>query len=63
MSDPDRRDPPHDSLDDVLELYKRDVDRSLLRENLKLTPHERIRRLMKFLELARHLRDAGRRTN
>ena len=48
------------SLDDVLAVYRRDVDRGLLRENLALTPEERIRRLMKFLEGARRLREAGR---
>jgi hypothetical protein len=34
--------------DPVIEAYKRDVDRSLLRENLKLTPDERLRRLQAF---------------
>ena len=32
-------------VDPVIEAYKKDVDRTLLRENLKLTPNER---LMKF---------------
>jgi len=34
--------PPAEWLDPVTEVYKRDVDRSLLRENLKLTVEERI---------------------
>lgn len=34
--------------DPVIEFYKKDVDRSLLRENLKLTPDERLRRLEAF---------------
>lgn len=34
----------HDSSDPVIEAYKKDVDRALLRENLKLTPEERFRK-------------------
>lgn len=48
------------SLDDVIALYKRDVDRTLLRENLRLTPEERIRKLVRFLALSQAVRDAGR---
>ena len=47
--------------DPVIELYKRDVDRSLLRENLKLTPEERLRKLQDFVSFTAALRDAGRR--
>ena len=39
--------------DPVVEAYKRDVDRTLLRENLKLTPAERlvaVQRLGQFAE-------------
>jgi hypothetical protein len=39
--------------DPVVEAYKRDVDRTLLRENLKLTPAERllaVQRLGEFIE-------------
>ena len=35
--------------DPVIEAYKKDVDRSLLRENLKLTPDERLRKLAQFM--------------
>jgi len=31
--------------DPVIEAYKRDVDRTLIRENLKLTPDQRLRKL------------------
>ena len=31
--------------DPVIEVYKKDIDRTLLRENLKLTPEERLRKL------------------
>ncbi len=35
--------------DPVVEAYKRDVDRTLLRENLKLTPEERLLKLQDFM--------------
>jgi hypothetical protein len=35
---------PADYCDPVIEAYKKDVDRTLLRENLKLTPEERLRK-------------------
>lgn len=46
--------------DPVVEAYKADVDRTLLRENLKLTPTERLIKLEKMAELADELRRAGR---
>ena len=36
--------PPPDFIDPVVEVYKRDVDRSIIRENLKLTVEERLRK-------------------
>lgn len=50
------------SCDPVIEAYKRDVDRTLLRENLKLTPEERLRKLVEFLRFTRELTLAGRHT-
>jgi hypothetical protein len=47
--------------DPVIEFYKRDVDRTLLRENLKKTPEERIRQLMDMQRFVEELRTAGRR--
>jgi hypothetical protein len=47
--------------DPVIEAYKKDVDRSLIRENLKLSPDERLRRLMALQRFAEELRAAGRR--
>ena len=44
----------------VVAAYMRDVDRTLLRENLKLTPEQRVRRLVAFLRFAGELRRAGR---
>ena len=46
--------------DPVIEAYKKDVDRTLLRKALKLTPEERLRELMRLQRLAAELRRAGR---
>lgn len=46
--------------DPVIEAYKRDVDRTLLRENLKLSVDERFRKLMALQRFAEELRRAGR---
>ena len=46
--------------DPVIEAYKRDIDRSLLRENLKLTPQERLLKLTAFLKSIDTLRRARR---
>lgn len=48
------------SIDDIVELYKRDVDRTLLRENLKLTPDERVRKMVAVVRFAGVVREAGR---
>ena len=48
------------SPDPVIEFYKKDVDRTLLREHLKLTPHERLERLMAFMRDLDRLRQASR---
>lgn len=45
--------------DPVIEAYKKDVDRTLLREALKLTVEERLRRLMALQRAAIELRRAG----
>jgi hypothetical protein len=44
--------------DPVIEAYKKDIDRTLLRENLKLTPAERLHKLMSFLTSVETLRRA-----
>ena len=46
--------------DPVVEAYKRDVDRTLLRENLRLTVEERFEKLMRLQQFAAELRRAGR---
>ena len=45
--------------DPVVEVYMRDVDRTLLRENLKLTPTQRLEKLASFSSFAAELRAAG----
>jgi hypothetical protein len=46
--------------DPVIEAYKRDVDVSLLRKNLRLTPEQRILAAMELQKLAEEVRRAGR---
>lgn len=46
--------------DPIIELYKKDVDRTLLRENLKKTPTERAEALMALQRAAAELDQAGR---
>ena len=46
-------------LDPVVEVYKRDLDRTLLRENLKLTHAQRLEKLVNFSAFAAELRAAG----
>ena len=48
-----------DSLDPIIELYKRDVDRTLLRENLRKSPEERLLALQELLRFADEVRKAG----
>jgi hypothetical protein len=40
----------------VIEAYKKDVDRTLIRENLKLTTEERIRKLIAALHFVDELK-------
>ena len=47
--------------DPVIEAYKKDVDRTLLRENLKLTPEQRLVQAMEHLKLADELRESMKR--
>jgi hypothetical protein len=52
---------PPDYIDPVVEVYMKDVDRTLLRENLKLTVDERFRKFERFMEYVYELREAGQR--
>jgi hypothetical protein len=47
-------------VDPVIEVYKKDIDRTLLRENLKLSVEERLRQLMELQRFAEELQRAGR---
>jgi hypothetical protein len=44
-------------VDPVIEAYKKDVDRGLLRDALKLSPEERILELIQLQRLAKELRE------
>lgn len=48
-------------LDPVIEAYKKDIDRTLIRENLKLTPDQRLRKLQDFMRSVESIRGAARR--
>jgi hypothetical protein len=50
---------PPDYCDPVVEVYKRDVDRTILRENLKLTPDQRSRKFERAMQLIYELRQAA----
>jgi hypothetical protein len=52
---------PQETCDPVIAVYLEDVDRTLLRSNLRLSPEARIRKLQDFVRLMLTLRDAGRR--
>lgn len=57
MSDPDRGGPPPDP---VIEVYKKDIDRTLIRQNLRRSVEERVRNLQALQSFAQELRRAGR---
>ena len=61
MSNPIHNLAPADYCDPVIEAYKKDVDRTLLRENLKLTVEQRIRQAIGFHEMVAELRSSGER--
>ena len=52
MTEPRYRDP-------VVEAYKKDIDRTLIRENLKLTVEQRLLNGMALMRAADELRRAG----
>ena len=47
------------AVDPVIEAYKKDVDRTLIRENLRLSVEARLERLMELQRFADELRRAG----
>ncbi len=48
------------ALDAVIEAYKKDVDVSLIRENLRLSVDQRLEQLMRLQEFAEELQRARR---
>ena len=48
-----------DDEDPVVEFYKQGVDRTLIRENLRKSPEERIRALQALQRFAAEVRKAG----
>jgi hypothetical protein len=63
MSYLDQKGKPGGGLDAVIEVYKKDVDVTLIRENLRLTVDERFQQLMKLQEFAEELQRAGRKAH
>jgi hypothetical protein len=53
------QDVPRSDPDPVVEAYKKGIDRTLIRENLKLTVEERFRKAMALARFAEELRRAG----
>jgi hypothetical protein len=51
---------PRPDPDPVVEAFKKDIDRPLIRENLKLTVEERFRKAMALAKFAEEMRRAGR---
>ena len=56
------QDVPRPDPDPVVEAYKKDIDRTLIRENLKLTVEERFQKAMALARFADELRRAGKAT-
>jgi hypothetical protein len=50
--------PDEDYVDPVIEAYKKDIDLTLIRHNLKLTVEERFENLMRMQEFAEEMRNA-----
>jgi len=46
---------PADAYDPVINAYKKDVDRTILRENLKLSPQERSEKFVSFMKSVHQL--------
>lgn len=63
MGAQDLQPPARSSIDDIIDVYKKDVDRGLLREALKLTPTQRLQRLVELTHFTGRLRQAGQKTS
>jgi hypothetical protein len=51
--------PPPDFFDPVIEAYKKDIDRTLLIENLRRSVADRLARFQSFMDAVGELRGAG----
>ncbi|HVR39116.1 MAG TPA: hypothetical protein VMU84_08465 [Thermoanaerobaculia bacterium] len=51
--------PSQTGLDPIIELYKRDVDRTLIRENLRKSHEERLLTLQRMQTFVDEVRSAG----
>ena len=51
---------PERAVDPVIEAYKKGIDVTLIRENLRLTVDQRFQQLMRMQEFAEELQRAGR---
>lgn len=49
---------PVTAFDEIIDVYLRDVDRTLIRANLTLSPEERLRKLEEFVDFLEQLRRA-----
>ena len=47
-------------IDPVIEAYKQGIDRTLIRENLKLTPQQRLEKLQSLMRGIEEMNRAGR---
>ena len=56
----DKTEGARNGLDAVIDAYKKDVDITLIRENLRLTVDQRFQQLMKLQQFAEALQRAGR---
>ena len=63
MGAQDPQPPARSSIDDIIDVYKKDVDRGLLREALKLTSTQRLQRLVELTHFAERLQQAGQKTS
>jgi hypothetical protein len=46
----------------IIEAYKKDVDRTLIRENLRLTPEQRLAKMVSMLRFVEEVRRSGKST-
>jgi hypothetical protein len=63
MKDSNEHLPPANYTDSLIEAFKKDIDVTLIRENLRLTVDQRFQQLMKLQEFAEELRRAGRKAH